>query len=358
VHRLPIERPVIRFADFAAWFDAHAIERHKGREREREILTRLVRDFGRKLLHTIDREMVIEWRTRRLSASTTIPAFGSRGHVPKWLLVHRYLREHGPTALLQLAPLFRQTSREIVRTFLKPATAPYFAKVRRGVWTAIGEPVVADRVIPPPIASTVNREVDLLQQIMAAAVPKYLAASPVAGLPNLRATAPIRRTMSADEEVRVLAHLSPVDHAIVLVGLLYAHAIERHPGPAAPRRSWRGARDSGPKERPSEHGADFEPPTRGARRPSRSTPENPSGRFPTRRGPTEAARRKTIAGALQRACRKAGVPYGRARGGLTFHWSTRRTGATRIIRAGGDGAIALAQKIGNWKDPSVLIDIY
>ena len=51
------------------------------------------------------------------------------------------------------------------------------------------------------------------------------------------------------------------------------------------------------------------------------------------------------------------MPYGRARQGLTFHWSTRRTGATRMIRALGERAIATTQRVGNWKHPHVLIGI-
>jgi hypothetical protein len=34
---------------------------------------------------------------------------------------------------------------------------------------------------------------------------------------------------------------------------------------------------------------------------------------------------------LQYLCEQVDVPYGRAIGGVTFHWSTRRTGATRLI---------------------------
>ncbi len=62
--------------------------------------------------------------------------------------------------------------------------------------------------------------------------------------------------------------------------------------------------------------------------------------------------------ALRLACEKAGVPYGRAQHGVTFHWSTRRTGATRMIRAGGEKAIGVVQQIGGWKDLDVLIGIY
>lgn len=77
-----------------------------------------------------------------------------------------------------------------------------------------------------------------------------------------------------------------------------------------------------------------------------------------RRGATASIRRGTVAHALKRACAAAGVPYGRARHGLTFHWSTRRTGATRMIRKGGDGVMAVVKEIGGWETMDVLTDIY
>ena len=65
-----------------------------------------------------------------------------------------------------------------------------------------------------------------------------------------------------------------------------------------------------------------------------------------------------MAGVLRRACAKAGVPYGRARRGLTFHWATRRTGTTRMLRHGGEGAIAAVQRIGGWRSANVPLTIY
>ena len=65
-----------------------------------------------------------------------------------------------------------------------------------------------------------------------------------------------------------------------------------------------------------------------------------------------------MAGVLRRACAKAGVPYGRAQRGLTFHWATRRTGTTRMLRHGGEGAISAVQRIGGWKSANVPLTIY
>lgn len=51
---------------------------------------------------------------------------------------------------------------------------------------------------------------------------------------------------------------------------------------------------------------------------------------------------------LKRACRIAGVPYGRKLQGITFHAATRRTGASRMLARGAD--IKTVQSIGGWKD--------
>ena len=56
-------------------------------------------------------------------------------------------------------------------------------------------------------------------------------------------------------------------------------------------------------------------------------------------------------------CKKAGLRYGRAQGGLTFHWATRRTGATRYLLEKGS-PISAVQKQGNWKHPEMLLRIY
>ena len=117
VHRLPQAKPnAPTFATFATWYDINVITHHKGRERERAILPRLVQAFGDLSLDALDQAAVIAWRTTRRRTGTRIAHFG------------------GPK----------------------------------------GKP----RVVPPPSARTVNREVDLLQQILAAAVPGSAAGGP------------------------------------------------------------------------------------------------------------------------------------------------------------------------------------
>jgi integrase len=291
-----VDPATITFDKFASWYDENHIAHHKGREREREILPRLRAAFGELDLQAITKDVVIAWRTTRRTTRTVVKHFG------------------GPKG--------------------KPHT------------------------FPPPSARTVNREIDLLQQILAAAVPKYLAVSPLFGLPNLDVVQPIRRIMSDAEEARLLPALAVDDRAILIAALDTLARLS----------------DVLDLQRSDDHGAslDIRDPKNGQPHtvPISSRlrtaldavpidPRQPSWYFPRRRRASmERDRRRGFAGALARACAKAGLDYGRVRRGITFHWGTRRTGATRMIRRGGEKAIGVVQQIGNWKDPTVLIRIY
>jgi integrase len=295
---LPVARDAMTFDALATWYDANHIAHHKGAERERSTLPRLRAAFGRFLLTDPEwRATVIAWRSARRVTGTVIKHFG------------------GPKG--------------------------------------------KKRILPPPSAATVNREVDLLQQILSAAVEAgYLEASPLYGLPNLPIVKPIRRIMSEAEEQKIAAELSAEDYAILRVGLDglarlsdaleirrvddHGHALDiRDPKNGEPLTvpigtRLRAALDAVPVD-----------------------PAQPDWYFPGRRGAaTERDRRGGYAKALKRACARAGVPYGRALRGITFHWATRRTGATRMIRRGGEKAIGVVQRIGGWKDATVLIGIY
>jgi integrase len=76
------------------------------------------------------------------------------------------------------------------------------------------------------------------------------------------------------------------------------------------------------------------------------------------RGATvERDRRARVNHLLRRLCRLAGVPYGRKVGGITFHWATRRTGATRML-INKRVPLPAVQRQGTWKNPDVLLQIY
>lgn len=353
----PVEpKAAVTFDTFSAWYDTHHIAHHAGAEREREILKRLRSFFGPYPLDQITKKLVITWRTQRRTTAVTVDRFGAGAVVPKWRQIYDLLRLQGPLSLTAIRAHFGISTRNIARTFLTPQTSIYFRSVSRGVWDAFGTPKAAAHTYRPPAARTVNREVDLLQQILGAAVQAgEIAASPIYGLPNLEIVEPIRRTMSEEEERRVLTELAPADRAIMIAGTdTLARMIN------ILDLQWADDHGSTLDIRDPKNGQSHTVPVSMRLRSALDAlPRDGAYCFPGRReAKTAANRRRGFATALRKACERANVPYGRAVRGITFHWSTRRTGATRMIRRGGEKAIGVVQQIGGWKDPSVLIGIY
>jgi hypothetical protein len=65
IHKLPTERPTIRFAKYADLYERDILPQNKGKDREFEILRVLRAGFGSELLHTIDKDRVRRWMTAR-----------------------------------------------------------------------------------------------------------------------------------------------------------------------------------------------------------------------------------------------------------------------------------------------------
>lgn len=291
------ETDALTFSAFADWYEAHVIPQHKGHDRELQILPRLRAAFGDLPLREITAERVIAWRTKRLVSSVSVAHCG------------------GP-------------------------------KGKRHTY-------------PAPGPRTVNREVDFLQQMLAEAVrTKQLTVSPLVRLTNLPAPPIRRRTMTIEEEERLLPALSVHDRAILLVGL---DALVRLGDILELRR----ADDHGTylEIRDSKNGRAYQVPISARlRKALDDVPKSTSEwYFPQRRGGKNARNRtRAFRKALGWACARAipPVPYGKAQHGITFHWGTRRTGASRMIRAGGEKVLGVVQQIGNWKDVGVLVEIY
>lgn len=68
-------------------------------------------------------------------------------------------------------------------------------------------------------ANTVNREQDLLKHLLASAVPRYLEASPIAGMKRVRVERYEPQPLTRANEAKLLAVLAPDDKAIVLMAL-------------------------------------------------------------------------------------------------------------------------------------------
>lgn len=200
---------------------------------------------------------------------------------------------------------------------------------------------------------TINREVDLLKAMLRDAVPKYLNVSPLVGMKRLRVTAPKRRLMTPGEERKLLAAGDRVDKALIIVAvdglirlgdLLDLKRSDRHgrwlyiadPKSGEPYEVYLTARAAKALDRVKDSDVYYFEKFRQA--------ENP-------RDWTSAVRQR-----LERLCRDADVPYGRKAGGITFHWATRRTGATRLINR--KAPIPAVQRQGNWKKPHTLLAIY
>lgn len=302
---LPLEpepAEAVLFRTYAEHYQLHVIPNHRGAYRERQILPRLIAAFGPLALAApadLWTETVKAWRTARLQTPTRVTHYGGQGGKP-----HAF-------------------------------------------------------VAPSP--RTVNREVGLLKQILSAAVDdKKIGVSPLANLAALKAEAINRRLTTLDEEARLLARLAPDDKAIYI---LARDGLVRLGDCLDLRRD----DDEGTLVtiRYPKNGDPLTVPVSTALRTALDAvpvdPDAPEWYFPRRRqAKDEQARSRGYIKAIARACRDAQppIPYGRKAGGVTFHWGTRMTGATRMIRNGGDGVIADVAKVGGWKSTAVLLEIY
>lgn len=216
--------------------------------------------------------------------------------------------------------------------------------------TAIDRPRVQEyisaRLAAKKSTNTINREVDVLKGLLRDAVPRYLPASPLAGMKKLRIVTAAKRIMAPEEETRLLAQLrNPVDRVFYIVAVdslvrlqnlidLQWHEVK--PGFLDLTDSKTGPYRVALSDR--------------AIRALASLPRKGRYVFPHRRHAKRMRDvRRAIARLLQRACARCTppIPYGRGIG-VTFHTATRATGATRMLRAGIDARTV--QAIGHWKD--------
>jgi integrase len=208
-----------------------------------------------------------------------------------------------------------------------------------------------------PLKSTVNREVDLLKGMLRDAVPKYLPASPLVGMPRMKCAAVPKRILSKDEEARLLAVAThPQDQALLILGidtlvrlgdLLDLRRSDRQDG------VWLMIRD----------------PKAGEPYPVALSPravvaldaipdEGPHYFAKFRKAMKPRDWRSSVRQRLEYLCNlaKPKVPFGSLHG-VTFHGATRKTGATRLL-VGKKEDLATVQRLGGWKNPEMLLRIY
>jgi len=202
---------------------------------------------------------------------------------------------------------------------------------------------------------TVNREIDLLKGMLRDAVPKYLTVSPIAGLKRIKPAPVKRRLLTPAEEKRLLEACEDAqDQALIMLGI---DTLIRLGDLLDLERSDRDGQWLYVKHAKS--GEAYETALSARCETVLDTIEATDARyyFAKFRGALEE--RDWLGSVRQRfefLCGKAKVKYGRAHG-LTFHWATRRTGATRYLLEK-HAPISAVQKQGNWKHPEMLLRIY
>lgn len=204
---------------------------------------------------------------------------------------------------------------------------------------------------------TFEREIAVLRAMLKQAVALgHITLSPALGIPRLRFATPKRRLMTAVEERKLLAVATPHERAFLLVGRdglvrqgdILDLAREDDKGDWLHIAAPKGTDDIQPYETP------VSPRLRAAL--DALATDGPYYFARWRKG-DDAVRCRRMVGVFERLCKRAGVPYGRTRNGLTFHWATRLTGTTDlIVHKRVDPKTA--QAIGNWKKIDVVMGIY
>lgn len=201
---------------------------------------------------------------------------------------------------------------------------------------------------------TVNREVDVLKAMLRDAAPKYLEVSPLVGMKKLHAETPARRLLQPAEEQRLLAVGDETDRALLILGI---DTLMRLGDLLDLQRS--DQRGIWLTVRAPKGGAAYEVPlSKRAVKALKAIPHlGPYFFHEFRHAENPRDWRSAVRQRLAYLCKRAGLPYGRKANGVTFHWATRRTGATRLLVKRRQ-PVTIVQRIGNWKKPDVLLEIY
>jgi integrase len=227
-------------------------------------------------------------------------------------------------------------------------------RVREWITARLAQRGPSGRPISP---ATVNRELDILKSVLrVAAEHGWIEESPISGMPRLHAPTPQRRVMTPDEESRILAAmLRPVDRALLIMAMdtlcRLGDCLDLRWTDDLGQTLW----IPDPKT-----GVGYQVPvTARLRTALDAVPKLGDYVFHGYRIPeTAAERRARVSHMLRRACARCEppIPYGRAAGGLSWHWATRRTAATRMLLAG--APLSTVQRAGHWASAAMVLDIY
>lgn len=194
--------------------------------------------------------------------------------------------------------------------------------------------------------STVNRELDVLKQLLGAAVPDYLPANPIAGFRRFRVIEHEPRVLTLDEEDRLLAIADLDDRAFLLTAIDSLLRLS-----SVVHLKWAQVRLEQRLIVPLNAKVSLDTAVMTDRMHaalSALTHDGPYvfARFHQRGVGPSAAKNKGIRRFLL-LCQRAGIPYGRAANGVTFH-CLRHTGATRALQHG--ASVRTVMKLGGWKN--------
>lgn len=293
------QRDAITFEDYADWWATHKLPHLRSNDRCAHRLRLLRAFFGARAITAIDRTAVSEYITQRLAVRVGPPP-----------------RCCGQPADLR-GPVLR------------------CARCRKS-WADPRRTVSA---------ATVNREVDQLKVMLRDAVPRYLGASPLAGMKKLRVVDAEKRVCTAEEVARIAEALTP--HARQVLWLLSAETLIRFGNAIDLQRSELKGHQLHLTD--SKTGPYKVTVSAGLRAALLALPHRGAYFFAElRQAKNPRDWRGAMRLALRRACTRAGVPYGRISGGITFHTGTRATGATLQLQAGHD--LTTVQANGNWRD--------
>lgn len=190
-------------------------------------------------------------------------------------------------------------------------------------------------------ASNANRETDLLKAMLTSAVPTYLEATPLTTIRRLREKRTETYVLSPANERKLLRALAPADRRIVICALdtLMRLSDVVNLRRDQDRRTYLVVED--PKTKP------YKVPVSSRLRAALDSVRGKDPYYFAHRRVAKNARdyRSSLRQMLERACRKAHIPFGRAEHGLTFH-ALRHTGTTRLVERG--VSLRVIQEIGGW----------
>jgi integrase len=198
--------------------------------------------------------------------------------------------------------------------------------------------------------ATVNRELVRLKSFLNAALPTYFDRSPAARIHELDEDEFEPRILEEADEKKLLLAATSEERALVICAL---DTLQRLSNVAAfERKEDHGAYLTVLRAKGTGKRRYYEVPISPRLRTALDALPNAGAKyFATYQGGTVDAVRKRVEDAFAALCGRAGVPYGRKAGALTFH-SLRHTGASRMLNGGAD--IKTVAEIGNWKDWRIL----